>query len=266
MPRPDRFALLAAICTLVFSASVQAQETARLTLETNAPEALVLANGEAIGRAAAPLMLPVGTVELVLVEDAGEAWQPRRAATTIDVAPGDDLVLSLNLPVRYRIETLPVGATVAVESAGGREVLGVAPLMVERTAPLNGVFLAERDGFLSARLAPGDSLDNRHTILLRPLEDRARPEAAVGWMPPRRAPNLWIDIAAAGVALAAAGVAVHYKFRADDVDDLYRDADSLERGNPALKAEAERLDTYSLAALGVMQVGVGVLAVRFILR
>ncbi|NNF58791.1 MAG: hypothetical protein HKN04_11175, partial [Rhodothermaceae bacterium] len=155
---------------------------------------------------------------------------------------------------------------VALEAERGREMLGVAPLIVERNAPLRGTLVAERDGSLAARFTPGDSLDNRHLILMRPLEDRARPDAAVGWMPPRRSPNAWIDIAAAGVALAAAGVAIHYKFRADDVDDRYRQLGSLERGDPVLKAEAERLDTYSLAALGVMQVGVGVLAVRFILR
>ena len=266
MHRADRFPLLIGLFVLVCAASVQAQDTAQLTLETNAPEALVLANGDVLGRANTSITLPVGTVILVLVEDAGEAWQPRRATTTIEVAPGEHLVLTLNLPVRYRIETLPIGATVVLEAETGREVLGVAPLMVERTAPLSGALVAEREGFLSARLAPGDSLDNRHTILMRPLEDRARPEAAVGWMPPRRSPSTWIDIAAAGVALAAAGVAVHYKFRADNVDDRYRQLGSLERGDPVLKAEAERLDTYSLAALGVMQVGVGVLAVRFILR
>jgi hypothetical protein len=258
--------LLLFIVLVVAAAPAGAQAPATLVLETNAPEALVLANGAVIGRAdEEPLYLPEGTVEVVLIEDA-EAWESRRAAATVQVEPGAVVALALDLPVRYRIETMPARATVVLETEGREEVLGETPLVLDRPEALSGTLVARRPGFLPASLAPGDSLTNRHTLMLRPLEAGARDEAAAGWMPPPRRPNPWIDIAAAGVAIAAAGVAVHYKFQADSVDDRYRNAISPERGDPALKAEAERLDVYSLSALGVMQLGLGVLAVRFVLR
>jgi hypothetical protein len=184
---------------------------------------------------------------------------------TVEVREGETATVRLDLPLRYRIETFPVGAEVRLEHEGRVERLGTAPLVVERAAALEGMLIAEAPGFLPARMAPGDSLTNRLTLLLRPLEDGAVPETVAGWEPHRR-PSRWIDYAAGATALAAAAVAVHYKFRADAFDDRYRLPGSPERGDPALKAEAERLDGYALAALGVMQVGLGVLAVRFVLR
>ncbi|MEM0964322.1 MAG: prenyltransferase, partial [Bacteroidota bacterium] len=74
------------------------------------------------------------------------------------------------------------------------------------------------------------------------------------------------DLGIGAAALAAGAVAVHFKFRADSVDDRYRSETSPERGDEALLDEALRLDRYSAAALGAMQVGVGVLALRFVLR
>ncbi len=50
------------------------------------------------------------------------------------------------------------------------------------------------------------------------------------------------------------------------MDDRYRSPDSPERGDPTLRVEAQRLDRISAGALGVMQVGLGVLAIRLVLR
>ena len=267
LPMPRASLLRLSLVLFLAAAGAHAQEPATLVLETNAPHAVVLANGVVLGRADdSGLHLPMGDVELVLMEDAIDAWEPRRVAATVSVQPGDTVRVALDLPIRYRIETLPVGASIALETAAGETALGRSPLVLDEPAPLSGMLIAHHPGFMPARLVPGDSLTNRHTLLLRPLEAGAVSEASVDWMPPRRRANVWIDVAAAGLALAAAGVAVHYKFRADAVDNQYRAEDSAVRGDPALKAEAERLDGYALGALGVMQVGVGVLAVRFILR
>jgi hypothetical protein len=244
----------------------RAQPAGYVAVETNAPGALVRLDGRLAGAAeAGPFAVPPGAVTVQLTEAVEAAWAPRRAEATVEVAEGETVTVALDLPLRYRVETFPVGARVLLESDGTTEVLGTAPLVIERSEPLRGTLVAEAPGFLPARTAPGDALTNRVTLLLRPLEDGAVPETASGWVP-ERPPNHWIDYAAGAAAVAAAAVAVHYKFQADEVDDRYRTPGSPERGDPRLKAEAERLDTYALAALGVMQVSLGVLAVRFVLR
>ena len=53
-------------------------------------------------------------------------------------------------------------------------------------------------------------------------------------------------------------MAVHYKFRADRINDDY-----LATGDPSLRPRVARLDDRSGIALGVMQVGLVTLAVRF---
>lgn len=246
--------------------SALAQPTGTLTIETNAPQARLSVDGRLVGAPAdGPFALAPGRVTVTLVEAEEAAWAPRRADASVEIREGETSLVVLNLPLRYRIETFPVGAEVRVEGPGGAEVLGVAPLVIERPAPLDGEVVAEAPGFLPARAAPGGELTNRVSLVLRPLEEGAVPETVAGWETHRR-PNRWIDYAAGATAVAAAAVAIHYKFRADDIDDRYRTPGSAERGDPALRAEAERLDGYALAALGAMQVSLGVLAVRFVLR
>jgi hypothetical protein len=217
-----------------------------------------------LGAAGAVHAVPSGEHAIALIEGPAGAWNPRRAQADVVVPAGDTLTLRLALPVRYYIGTAPSGASVAHETPGGlREQLGVSPLVVDRPAPLEGVLVASRDGYASTRIAPGDSSVNRVSMVLAPLSSEAG--AAVDWRPPGRT-RAWIDIAAGAIALAAGAVAIHYKFQADDIDDRYRSPGSPERGDPALRAEAQRLDRISAGALGVMQLGLGVLAIRLVLR
>lgn len=262
-PLPGR---LLAVIALSLLGTARAQPVGYVAVATNAPEARVRLDGLVVGTAVeGPFAVAPGTVTVQLAEAAEAAWAPRRAEATVTVREGETATVALRLPLRYRIETFPVGAEVHLEHDGVAEALGTAPLVLERAAPLAGTLVAEAPGFLPARAAPGDSLTNRVSLILRPLADGAVPETVAGWEPHQRS-RRWIDYAAGATALAAAAVAIHYKFRADGIDDRYRAVGSAERGDPALKAEAERLDGYALAALGVMQVGLGVLAVRFVLR
>jgi hypothetical protein len=256
-----------AVIAIGLTTAVSAQTGGGLVaVETNAPHALVRLDGRLVGTASeGPFAAPAGTVTVALAEPEVAAWTPRRAQATVEVVEGETATVMLDLPLRYRIETFPIGATVVLEGEGGTERLGTAPLVIERAEPLRGTLVAEAPGFFPARIAPGDSLTNRLSLVLRPLEEGAVTETASGWLPDRR-PNRWIDYALGAAAVGAAAVAVHYKFRADEIDDRYRLPGSPERGDPTLKAEAERLDGYALAALGAMQVSLGVLAVRFVLR
>jgi len=237
-----------------------------LVIETNAPNAVVTVGSEIVGVASdSPFLLPAGPKQIVLIEAAGNGWAPRRVSRSVIVAANQTVTVRLDLPFRYRIESMPPDAEVILRSDGSEEVLGTTPLTVDRPEAMAGVLVARRPGYLQAEVAPGDSLFNHHTLMMQPLEAGAELDAVTSWIPPHE-PRRWIDYAAAGVALAAASVAIYYKFEADDLDNRYRSPDSLERGDPVLKQEAERLDLYSLGALGIMQAGITVLAVRFVLR
>src|SRR5690606_15116727 len=174
-----------------------------VAVETNAPAARVHLDGRSVGTAAeGPFAAPPGAVTVQLAESAEAAWAPRSATATVTVREGETTTVRLDLPLRYRVETFPVGAEVRLETEGGAERLGTAPLVIERPAPLAGTLVAEARGFFPARAAPGDSLNNRISLVLRPLEDGAVPETVSGWEGRRRS-NRWIDVAAGAVALGA---------------------------------------------------------------
>jgi hypothetical protein len=230
------------------------------------PGTVLIAGDSTLGPATASHVLPLGVHVLRLMEaDRGE-WNPRVDSMEVEIADRGvwSTIVNLQLPTRYRIATLPSGAQVVLEGAdGSRELLGVSPLVIDRRQPLAGTLVATRSGYAPARAAPGDSAVNRISIVLSPLSRETG--AAVDWRPPARS-RAWIDIAAGAIALAAGAVAIHYKFQADAIDDRYRSPGSPERGDPELRVEAQRLDRISAGALGVMQLGLGVLAIRLVLR
>ncbi len=259
------------LVTSLSSATVAGQDVmprtdGLLSVETNSPDAIVLVGSEAIGIASeSPFLLPAGPKQITLVEATTSSWAPRRVTGTVIVTANQTTTLRLNLPVRYRIDSMPPGAEISLEFEGRREIIGITPLVTDRPDVMDGILVARSRGYMDTEVEAGDSIVNHHMLMMQPLEAGVELDAVTTWIPPRQ-PRRWIDYAAAGVALAAAGTAIYYKFEADSVDDRYRSPESPERGDPLLKSEAERLDLYSLAALGAMQVGITVLAVRFVLR
>jgi hypothetical protein len=172
------------------------------------------------------------------------------------------------LPTRYRVESLPLHALVVLEHADGRrDTLGHAPLTVDLPAGARATLLGTRDGFATARVPLG-APNGPVLLALRPEGLDAAAPVPVALLPTQRStwPRTLTDLGIGAATLAAGAVAVHYKFRADSVDDQYRALASAQRGSTALRDEASRLDRLSAVALGAMQVGVGVLAVRFALR
>ena len=202
-----------------------------------------------------------GARTVALVDDL-RAWDPRRASRTVTVGPGDSVSVALALPLRTRVETLPIRALVVREDGGRRDTLGAAPLVLELAPGERAQLVATLDGFDAARATAraGEPV----TLVLTPAAGTV-PDVAL--LPTERSTvrRTVIDVSLGVAALAAGAVAVHYKFRADALDDRYR-GDTSERGNEALRQEALRLDRLSAAALGAMQMGVGVLALRFVLR
>ncbi len=231
-------------------------------LRVDAPAGQVVVDGARLGAAGEWVEVEPGTREVALVDDV-QAWDPRRAATSLAVAPGDSLTVALVLPTRLRIETLPIRATVTRERTAGADTLGTAPLTVETDGgPVT--LVVTLDGYETVRrvVAPGTEAV---TVVL-PLRPDATP--AVALLPTERSTvgRTALDVGIAAATLAAGAVAVHYKFRADRVDDRYRAEGTPDYADETLRQEALRLDRYSAVALGAMQVGVGVFALRFVLR
>lgn len=256
---------LATLAALLLVAAPRAQDAdsaavpGRVLVETNLPDGVLRANGALLGAAGDGVFeLAPGTYVLVLEEPNREAWQVRRAEAEVVVRAGETVRVRLDVPYRYRVESFPYGATVTLEGPDGTRVLGETPLSVAFDVPIEGDLVVAAPGHLAARQPAGAAADHAYSFVLKPLDPYA---AAVEVGLTERRPNVWIDAAAAGLALTAGAVAVYYKQKGDARYDAY-----ARSGDPALRPEFERYDTYSAVALGAMQVGLGVLAVRLVLR
>ena len=258
------------LLTLAFlfaSGAAAAQSPGYLAIETSTPEALVVADGVVLGAASeGPFALAAQTYAVALVE-AGVGWDARRADASAAVASGETLTLALDLPVRTRIESLPLHAEVLlVHPDGTQEALGVTPLVLDRPEPLRGRLVASLDGYADASVAAPEA-GGKVALVLRP--DGATEADLVAYALPtqrRNTARTALDIGFGVAAIAAGAVAVHYKFQADAADDQYRGTTSMLRGNDDLRDDAIRYDTISGVALGVSTASLGVLAIRFAIR
>jgi len=251
------------ICLLLvmMAGAARAQEGVHLTLETNLQEATLFADSIWLGPASQrDFNVPSGTQELRLVAPTADAWSIPPVLLPFDAAPGDTLSLRLAFPYYYKIESMPYGAAVYLQTMDGRQEIGRTPLQYQSLEPIIGPIIIEKSGFGRAEVEPGGQVWNRHVVALKPSEQIDERRAEVDWRPPPKT-RRWIDVAAMGTALAAGVVAVHYKIQADRRYDRY-----LENGDPALRSGIKRYDTYSAVALGTMQVGLGVFAIRLAIR
>jgi hypothetical protein len=171
----------------------------------------------------------------------------------------DTLRLEARFPYGYRLEATPYAARVSLESGSEVKVLGETPLNLSLEEPASGTLVFEREGFETVRLQAGSALWNRQTAVMVPLGLPKRPLDVSLELPRRN--RRWIDYTAVGLAAVGGALAVHYKTKADNRYDIYR-----QNGDPALRPRIDELDARSAVALGGMQVGVGVLALRLVFR
>ena len=185
----------------------------------------------------------------------------------MEVVAHETTRVTLVLPVRTRVESLPLGAEAVLVSADGREeVLGTTPLTVDRAGGLQGRVVVRADGFEAAE-APAPPDGGRVSLVLSPeLTRGAAPEPYVLPTARRNTARVAVDYALVASTLAAGALAVHYKFQADAADEAYRAEGSSFRGVPAKRDEALRFDRLSGIALGASSASLGVLALRFALR
>ncbi len=230
-------------------------------LETNLPDAVVYADSVRLGRASlGTFRVPADARALRLAPGGGDLWAVAPLTAPLAANPDDTLALRMPFPHYYKIESIPFGASVYLEKLDGRQELGVTPVLYQSPQVPAGSFVVERPGYLAERLKPGEAVWNPYLLTLQPLTPPEAQTAEMAWRPPPKR-RRWIDYTAAAVAVGAGALAVHYKFKADRLDDRYR-----ETGDPSFRQQIKSFDTRSVVALGVMQAGVGVLALRFVLR
>ena len=247
---------------LVMGAGVcQAQQRVVVLIDTNYPEATLYADSTRLGPARlGTFLVPAQTHRLRLVPPGGDAWSIAPVEAMLDAAAGDTVAVALPFPYHYQIETIPFGASAFLKTIDGRMSLGQTPTLFKAPEVPDGTFIVERQGYMPEELTPGNEVWNRYLVTMQPLrvDEVESPEEA--WRPPPKR-RRWIDYSAAALSVAAGALAVHYKFKADRIDDRYR-----QTGDPELRSRVSDLDTRSAASLGVMQVGLGVLAFRFIIK
>ena len=253
--------LLAAIALV---ATAQAQQPSLVVhVVTNVPDGIVYADDVVLGTAAAgPYQVPVTTQQLRLVPQVAETWSVEPVESQLSGSSGDTVFVSLNLPYTYRIESLPYGAPVYHIRGDERTRLGETPLTLTLDEPLEGQLTIDHKGYERISWSPGHELWNRHVTTLRPAvrAEPAQKVSEVSWQPPRKH-RRWIDWTAGAVAAVAGAYSIHQKFQADRLYDAYE-----ESRDPSLRAEIQRYDNRALLGLGVMQAGIGVVAIRFVLR
>lgn len=255
---PMRLQLCSILAVLLGSSVAFAQDSASvwLRVRSNLPNSLVLVDSTYAGRADGSLLqIHAGSRLVMLAPNEVGAWDLQQPQRPLLAVAGDTLDLRLDFPYQYRIDSVPYGAQVSVPEKENR-LLGTTPLIYTTESPLDNTLLLRKEGYANAEIEPGDEVINRHSVALQSMSVDVLDERGVEWNP-KSSSNAWINWAAAGVAVAGGALAVHFKFQADGEYDQY-----LETGDPGIKEEVDRLDRYSYVALGAMQVGIGVLAIR----
>ena len=242
-----------------------------LVLEEVGPDAVVLVDGrvvDAVPRGDDQVVGPlaVGAKAVAVWPDGLEEWNGREVQVRVSVSAADTVRVRPDIPARLIVTSVPYGATVELEAGGTKRVLGATPLTLDAESPLAGTLVITQEGFSPVRVEANGAVTERHAVLLRPVDADDDAPGVYTYGEARVPGRRWIDYAAAGLAVAGAATAIYYKFEADALDDQYRDQSDARYSDPVLLDEARRLDGISLVGLGAMQLGVGVLAVRFVLR
>ena len=233
-----------------------AQPQVLVHIETNDASAAVYADSVYLGLASgSPYWVDHDTDVIRLSTLRAAAWSVSPLRENLIATPGDTVLVTLNFPMYHRIESHPFGAEAWLQEGSKRSLLGRTPVVFASPGIQDGMFHIEMEGYAPGAVAPRHDLWNRYEVSLVALSEMGD---AAGFTHSVRRGRVWIDWSAAALAIVAGAVAVHYKFRADRINDDY-----LATGDPSLRPRVARLDDRSGIALGVMQVGLVTLAVRF---
>ncbi len=248
------------LISLVLATHASARRQAWLSVDTNLPEATVWVDSVARGPASqVTIRIAPGSHRISLVPPEADTWLLPRPSREIVAEAGDSLVVYLPFPYVYQIHTSPFDASLWLGESVTGTLLGHTPLVMSLANPIRDTVTAVKPGYRSASAFPGDGVINRLFLTLEPDPASPSAEAIDRMLDPHRSRGRWIPYVATGWALASAGVAIHYKSKADKLYDRYRST-----GDPTLRPQVRRNDVRSAFALGSLQVGIGVLAVKLI--
>jgi len=236
-----------------------AQSPVLLHVSSNDSDAAVYADSEYLGVVhESPFWINSETNTIQLATLQAASWSILPIQMSLEEEVDDTVFARLNFPMYHQIESHPLSAKVWLGNTTERRLLGVTPMVFSTYGLRDSTFQVELDGYSPESIQPKMEIWNRYMTSLIPLDQNISISTVNSVTGPKRK---WIDWSIAVVGFAAGVAAVHYKFRADRINDDY-----LETGDPALRPRVARLDDYSGIALGVMQAGVVTLAIRFALR
>lgn len=225
-------------------------QTALLEVRSNAPEAVVYVDGVWMGRKGdGPFRIPLESRAVRIAAGSDATWSVDPLLFDIEPKADSTIVLHAHFPRVYQFDSTPSGA----EVSAGDMVLGFTPLRLERAEALDSVRVA-LSGFQGVQRKVGDGIWNREAFEL--TAGTGMDAVSSGFVVEKNRKD-WISIAATTTALAAGALAIHLRTKADNRYDDYN-----EKGNLALKSDIRRLDVQSGVALGVMQLGLGVVVFR----
>jgi len=241
------------LALLVLPAEAQ---TRVVEVETNVGSANVFVDGQWMGLASkGAFTVNHDASTLVVSPHGGDAWTIQAMSFDLSTDTGESIKVVATFPYYYRIESVPPGASI---SLGDGVLTELTPATLKRPEPLAKRIEVMLEGYEPAFVEPGQEIWNRSLIELKPVSSSA--VVADGGFVIERKRRRWINYTAATAAFVGGALSVRYRTKADNRFD-----DFSETGNPSLKSDIRRLDVYSGVALGVMQAGVGVIALRLAL-
>lgn len=227
-----------------------------LVVESNAPAAEVLLDGEPLGTVAdGPWTVAAEGRTVRLLPPDRYSWSMSRPDERVVVSAGDTARVRLEFSYAYSLNTNPPDAAVVHLAGDAEDRLGRTPLVLERERPLDGTLVFRKSGFDSTGVTPGRDLWNVHHVRLRP-RSRGSPER-VFRLPDQNRKWDWLTFVSAGVAVSAGAAAVVYQRKANRLQ---------ETSSARLRQRGDRYENRSHTFLAGMQVGVGTFAISLIFR
>lgn len=252
------------LCLLFMTWNAKAQDadstTTFIYLESNLKESLVFADSVYLGRASQfGFNVPNHAKEIKLVPPDIGSWSIAPVTKPLIHSASDTVNLVMDFPFYYKIESIPYDVSIYLEQPEERQLLGKTPLLYTSEEPLKGMLLLAQDGYESIRLTPGEDIWNQHLVELN--EQVNEGVISEKYWTPEKSSKRWLDYTAAGVALVGGILAINYKTKANRRFNQYRVS-----GDPTLRSGFEEYDRYAAISLGAMQAGIGVLAIRLVIK
>lgn len=188
-------------------------------------------------------------------------WLEKDFKAEIDVTVGDTVVVQVRFVQSYTINSMPYGATV---TAAG-EVIGRTPFYIQVEEMTTRPVVVSKHGFMDSTIVVGADDVKYFDIRLksRLLSSADVPPNAFSMKKKSRSNTPLL--ATLGLSLAAGGLALYFRTRADNRYDRY-----LATGKPQKLSrfynDAKRLDRFAAASFAVFQVSFGISFVLFLKR